>query len=413
MLKVDRTAPEWSAGPVTGDIVGGVSGTSSGTVSFHLKDTLSGLASYSVTAEYKLPSAAAWSVADASVVSISGLSLSSGVLSARWSGYGKYQYRFVLSAEDNAGNSTGPGAGAGVSGITMAKVEGVISSSRAAEAETPALIVSNDSKFASKTAVRKAAQEVLRNMSGYASNVNHVIDFDTLSNGGGKLAPSSRIRVFSGSVTFGTASLTEAGTFLVSGGNAYISSNFLASKPVAIVALSDASGNGGNVFIDPSVTNVEAVLYAERAVATATDISGTAPSSPSYNQLHVKGSVLSENTIGGAKTVSCPYFVASCDLAAAERYDLNRLRDYHLDLTASGVYLPSHGGKVAGGATCSVSGSSSPCTGGLGSAYRLFADADKSAKAEAPEGTSRYAVYSTVIKYNPDVLSNPPPLFWK
>lgn len=57
--------------------------------------------------------------------------------------------------------------------------------------------------------------------------------------------------------------------------------------PYAIIALTDAAGNGGNIRIHPSVRDIHANLFAERAILSSGD-----------NQLYIHGMVLSLNTIG-------------------------------------------------------------------------------------------------------------------
>ncbi len=130
----------------------------------------------------------------------------------------------------------------------------------------------------------------------------------------------------------------------------YITSDMVYNNPNSdilwIISLEDANGNGGNIYIHPDVTDISAVLYADRAVMTAIDsdnsgsISGTevfdGTSDPAdfSDQLYIYGSVFSENTIGGARSIprECPYYVAICDTAeTAEKYDLNYLRRYILE----------------------------------------------------------------------------------
>lgn len=72
------------------------------------------------------------------------------------------------------------------------------------------------------------------------------------------------------------------------------------------------------------MTDVHATLIAENYIESSGD-----------NQLYIYGSIVSNNTIGGASKspVECPYFVATCDLAKAKLYDLEYFRNPYLDLT--------------------------------------------------------------------------------
>lgn len=91
--------------------------------------------------------------------------------------------------------------------------------------------------------------------------------------------------------------------------------------PLSIMALTDADGNGGNIFIDPVVKDIAASLFAERAIQSSNPTS-------SDNQLSIFGSVVSRNTMGETVSKICPFFVVStCDTEEAKKYDLEKLRE--------------------------------------------------------------------------------------
>lgn len=70
---------------------------------------------------------------------------------------------------------------------------------------------------------------------------------------------------------------------------------------LGIIALSK-NGVGGNIYIDPSVTDIHAILYADRSVLSYDGVKefdgSNSSASELANQLYIHGSVFSENTIG-------------------------------------------------------------------------------------------------------------------
>ena len=91
----------------------------------------------------------------------------------------------------------------------------------------------------------------------------------------------------------GTLSLTSGSfvgkrSYIVIGADIHIVGNIAQrDTPLAIIALADASGSGGNIIIDPSVTDIDASLFAEHAVSSSGD-----------RQLYIHGSLISANTAG-------------------------------------------------------------------------------------------------------------------
>jgi hypothetical protein len=80
--------------------------------------------------------------------------------------------------------------------------------------------------------------------------------------------------------------------------------------PIAIIALMDADGHGGDITISPSVRDISATLFAEKSVKS----SGS-------DQLYVRGSVISHNTVSDS---SCPYYVSPC--VNPKYYNLENIR---------------------------------------------------------------------------------------
>ena len=88
------------------------------------------------------------------------------------------------------------------------------------------------------------------------------------------------------------------------------------TQPLAIIALADASGNGGNIIIDPRVTDIHASLFSEHSVSSSGD-----------RQLYIRGSLISNNTAWDTQAGICPYYVTvTCDSTEARKYDLEYIR---------------------------------------------------------------------------------------
>ncbi len=172
-------------------------------------------------------------------------------------------------------------------------------------------------------------------------------------------------------------------TLIVRGGNIYIRDNIFVGKGsnLGIVVLSSrknsSTGTEGNIFIDPSVTHLEGVFYADGSLLSADDIDESNPETPPLvpdgiiteneifdgfsvplveekfsNQLFIKGSIVSQNTAGTLSKVhgvvvlpneiwlpeECPTLDGSAETCnesaeqekAAKRYDLEFMRRFML-----------------------------------------------------------------------------------
>lgn len=182
-------------------------------------------------------------------------------------------------------------------------------------------------------------------------------------------------------------------TIIVEDGDVYITGNIRNNDNdgamLWIIAL------GWNIYIRPDVTDVQAVLYTNRAVMSATDSDsswdiasseqhdGTTNANILENQLYIKGSIFSENTIWGARwTLQCPYYInTNCTTFLddthrnnAQKYDLNFIRRYY------------------------------------------FYDSDGNGTPDTPSGVQSlgalaYQEFPLIIEYNPQIQQNPPPFF--
>jgi len=120
----------------------------------------------------------------------------------------------------------------------------------------------------------------------------------------------------------------------------------------------------GNVYIDPSPTNIVGLLYTEGSLLSSPDEGANlyygagANSNDLKNQLFWQGSIASKNTIGGApnkiipKGVSCsawPDDAGNC----AKAYDLDFIRRF-TTITDSGETFAPAGYNYSGGGSCST-----------------------------------------------------------
>jgi hypothetical protein len=125
------------------------------------------------------------------------------------------------------------------------------------------------------------------------------------------------------------------------------------------------------------------------------------------NQLYLYGNIMSQNTSGGARKNphQCPQFITACDQGTAEKYD--SLVDAGLIGWTKGTLIPykfddiQNPTKVIGGGTCALDGTCKNFQSKLISKFQ---------NTMSPEG-KMYARYPFVIEYNPQILSNPPPIF--
>ena len=129
-------------------------------------------------------------------------------------------------------------------------------------------------------------------------------------------------------------------TLVVEWVDVYINWDITWDGILGIIAL-QRNGRGWNIYIDRNVTDIHAMIYADRSVMSARThnwnfeiLSGDWNESLLLNQLYIKWVLFSENTIWGAhntENLSCPFYVREdCDLAAAAKYDLNYLRRYQM-----------------------------------------------------------------------------------
>lgn len=140
-------------------------------------------------------------------------------------------------------------------------------------------------------------------------------------------------------------------TILLHGGNLSLKSNLLRKEQTANILgliISANQNSGGNIFLFPEVTKIEAALYTKGSLISVNrhgrpteDLDSNCTGSKGFcdrsfelhNQLYLKGLLVSRNTNDGANQTppECPAnnLIQTCTEEAAIIFDLVRLRTYH------------------------------------------------------------------------------------
>ena len=133
-----------------------------------------------------------------------------------------------------------------------------------------------------------------------------------------------------------------------------------------IIVIQDSDGNGGNVYLDHTPTNIVGLLYAEGSLFSRNAASGFfyygggGDAGDLKNQLFWQGSIATRNTIGGASTLVIPKGVdgelADCsswdsDAACSQAYDLDFIRRF-TTINESGVEYSPANYLFSGGGEC-------------------------------------------------------------
>ena len=143
--------------------------------------------------------------------------------------------------------------------------------------------------------------------------------------------------------------------------------------------LKDDNGNGWNIYVDPQVTRIDGILYADKSLVSydgVNELDSNTPNQIIANQLYIYGTLFSENTIwwSAKDPPDCPYYVTCSDVSVAQKYDLNFLRSYRMRVDGT--------------------------TANSGMNYFGIYDS-----------SYEYYTFPLVIKYNSKVHTAPPPLF--
>lgn len=95
-------------------------------------------------------------------------------------------------------------------------------------------------------------------------------------------------------------------------------------KPKVLIALKNPStGAGGNIYIKDTVKDIAASLIADGSIF---GWDGTAIKPEWVNQLYIRGSIMSNNTIGWAWLSRCPRNTTTCTPTTAINYDFEKIR---------------------------------------------------------------------------------------
>lgn len=133
-------------------------------------------------------------------------------------------------------------------------------------------------------------------------------------------------------------------TLVVRNGNLSISGNVNSTwKTFGIIVLSDnsykvetdyAKANGGNIYIQNTVTKIHAFIYADGVIRSANASWNSYADSQITTPLDMKGALFTRNTVWWAVLAGSSYILpggtTTTNLSLAEKYDLNFLRKANL-----------------------------------------------------------------------------------
>lgn len=125
--------------------------------------------------------------------------------------------------------------------------------------------------------------------------------------------------------------------------NIYIKRNIISNNIkkdfLSIISISDNSWKWWNVYVDPSVTKIEASIYADKSFISYHNSKELSPwNGWTYellkNQLYIYWSVFSNNTIWWSTTLPfiCPYYEVNCNLDNSQKYDLYNIRRWYQNI---------------------------------------------------------------------------------
>lgn len=291
-----------------------------------------------------------------------------------------------------------------------------------------------------KANVRKNVETIVRGLrSDNGSNCSvtltsltkdlYYYDFSKLSNSTSINGNNGCVLTLMGQATgkssgYRAMGITGKKTIIVRGGNVNIDTDMYYGDGKSILALivlrdSKVRTKGGNVFVNPKVTNVVASAYAEGSLisydsaANKVYDAGNTVEGDLSRQLLWYGSLFSANSIGGSlnnsRTWECPYgsdtYEANksktCTEIEATRYDFSLLRRFVL----SDALAPD---------ACAGSGKKSPKSTGTDSEKYAFAGKKYCFQTDAnnvPELRSTAKTSSFVMEYNPVMQTSGLPVF--
>ncbi len=164
------------------------------------------------------------------------------------------------------------------------------------------------------------------------SNFNPTNVSDAVTKFGGRLIYCEGDVIINGSDAFSNS------TVVALGGNIYLNGN-LTGGTAGLISLKDENGNGGYMYVHPSVTDIHAQIFLDGSLHSY-DGDSTPTGRPSWdsdkkrieilkNTLYLLGSLTSRNTVGGVDGTA-PFALGdgttSNNKANAREDDLNRLR---------------------------------------------------------------------------------------
>jgi len=289
------------------------------------------------------------------------------------------------------------------------KVDGIVSSTQnslGSEFNQEIKILWDISKSALRESINKNVYSLVKNTDPQNGNFPYRWEWiwnSQWSSWDGKLLENGKVLFFSGmqenpeNQRNVEISWEQNGikTLIVEWGNIYITENITGDGVLWLIALRKWN-SGWNIYVHPDVTDIHALMYAERSVISYSwwvELWWEVSDNALANQLYIKWSLFSENTLWWwVAPYECPFFIdsGSCVENTAKKYDLNYLRRYKLvtQFNGDGDIIskePDYNGdeSMMGNGIASDSDTQKPW----------------------------YRKHSLIIEYNPSLQQNLPPLF--
>ncbi|PIS03563.1 hypothetical protein COT83_05360 [Candidatus Peregrinibacteria bacterium CG10_big_fil_rev_8_21_14_0_10_44_7] len=217
---------------------------------------------------------------------------------------------------------------------------GVIGTVSGLVEEDDVTVVGDVNRMELRDVVFEQVMKVIRGISSTGGNGGSVYSDWTASSDCESLISGGVIYCTGGAgdvvtISGGTVSSSTAKTILVVGADVYIAGNIERSSEdggVGIIVLEDEDGNGGNLYVGSSVTDLHANIFLDGSVMRANSSGTPYTQSQLTNQLYILGSIISQNTIGGVDAAAGPVCGDgdACSESEAQLYDFGYMSAYQV-----------------------------------------------------------------------------------
>ncbi len=193
-------------------------------------------------------------------------------------------------------------------------------------------VVGDVSRMELRDVVFEQVVKVIRGISTTMSGGGRVNNSWDVASGGQSLVSDSVLYFTGGAgdvVTIDGGDISDnVKTILVVGADVYVKDSIYGDGAIGIIVLED-EGNGGNMYVDKNVVDLYANIFLDGTFYRGNSSGAYADydSASLNNQLYIRGSVISQNTIGGYDSGVCGDGSA-CGVVDAQKEDLNYMSNY-------------------------------------------------------------------------------------